>query len=433
MSNIRKSFTQQLFDFLKNTDYTLLKWDGTMEALMEEGSDLDVLIQKKDLSTIINYAKSQPEVLKYKIERKPDVIHLFLILWGGKMLQIDLLTSLQRKEIIYGSCTELLANTQKINGVKTYSKEAYFNHVVLFNFLNNSGISPKHYEKFKLMRESEKLVRSFNESYGTSFSNVESLNSFDKTQKDQILKTLKKQPKNSLLNRIGRKTTYALAALKQIIKPSGSIITFSGVDGAGKSTVLTQTAEMLENQYRKNVVVLRHRPSLFPILSALTLGKKAAEEKSMETLPRTGKKQSLFSSAIRFAYYFMDYQIGQIYIHFKYVSKGYVVLYDRYYFDFILDGRRTSIDLGTAIPKALYKFINKPSLNIFLFADAETILKRKQELSATVIEKLTAKYKALFNDFSKKHNGTYLTVNNINLNQTIEKIRFQFLNQEFAK
>ena len=89
--------------------------------------------------------------------------------------------------------------------------------------------------------------------------------------------------------------------------------------------------------------------------------------------------------------------------------------------------------LRTTLPKALYRFINKPSLNIFLFADAETILKRKQELSASVIEKLTAKYKSLFNDFSKKHNGTYLTVNNINLNQTIEKIRFQFLNNEFSK
>ena len=107
-------------------------------------------------------------------------------------------------------------------------------------------------------------------------------------------------------------------------------------------------------------------------------------------------------------------------------------MYDRYYFDFILDGRRTSIDLGTTLPKALYRFINKPTLNIFLFADAETILKRKQELSASVIEKLTAKYKSLFNDFSKKHNGTYLTVNNINLNQTIEKIRFQFLKEEFT-
>jgi len=432
MTNYRKGFTQRFFKFLEDKKYALLKWDGAMEALIEEGSDLDILVEKKDIPSIIAYAKNQPEILKTRIDYKPDVTHLFLMLWGGAVLQIDLLTSLQRKEIEYGSCTNILANTQKINGIKTYSTTAYFEHVVLFSFLNNSGISQKHFEKFNKMGGIEKLVRSFNKRFDTNFSNLEALKKFDPNQKTQIINALKNRPENCLLNRLERKATYAFATLKQILNPSGSIITFSGVDGAGKSTILTQTAKMLENQYRKNVVVLRHRPSVFPILSALTLGKKAAEKKSMATLPRTGKKQGMISSAIRFAYYFLDYQIGQIYIHCKYVSKGYVVLYDRYYFDFILDGRRTSIDLGTALPKFLYKFIYKPTLNIFLFADAETILKRKQELSASVIEKLTAKYKSLFNDFSKKHNGTYLTVNNINLNQTIEKIRFQFLNQEFS-
>jgi len=432
MTNYRKGFTQRFFKFLEDKKYALLKWDGTMEALMEEGSDLDILVEKKDIPSIIAYAKNQPETLKTRIDYKPDVTHIFLMLWGGAVLQIDLLTSLQRKEIEYGSYSNILANTQKINGIKTYSTAAYFQHIVLFSFLNNSGISQKHFEKFVLMGETGALVRGFNDSFGTNFPDFESMTKFDSTQHVKILSTLKSKPENSLVKRVSRKVNYAITALKQIIKPSGSIITFSGVDGAGKSTILTQTAEMLEKQYRKNVVVLRHRPSVFPILSALTLGKKAAEKKSMATLPRTGKKQGLISSAIRFTYYFLDYQIGQIYIHFKYVSKGYVVLYDRYYFDFILDGRRTSIDLGTALPKALYRFISKPALNIFLFADAKTILKRKQELSASVIEKLTAKYKSLFNDFSKKHNGTYLTVNNINLNQTIEKIRFQFLKEEFS-
>ena len=432
MTNYRKGFTQRFFEFLNNKKYALLKWDGTMEALTAEGSDLDILVEQKDIPSIIAFAKNQEETLKTKIIVRPEVTHLFLMLWGGTFLQIDLLTKLQRKEIEYGNHKEILNKTQKINGVKTYSTTAYFEHVVLFNYLNGKGISQKHYEKFILMGGTGTLVRGFNNRFGTNFPDFKSMTKFDESQKSKIITTLHNRPENSLVNRVSRMAKYALAAVKQIIKPSGSIITFSGVDGAGKSTVLHHIEKMLQNQYRKNVIVLRHRPSVFPILSALTLGKKAAEEKSMSTLPRTGKKQNPFSSLLRFAYYFLDYQIGQVYIYFKYVARGYVVLYDRYYFDFILDGRRTSIDLGTAFPKFLYKFIYKPTLNIFLFADAETILKRKQELSATVIEQLTTNYKSLFSDFSNNHNGTYLTVNNINLNQTIEKIRFQFLNQEFA-
>lgn len=203
------------------------------------------------------------------------------------------------------------------------------------------------------------------------------------------------------------------------------IITFSGVDGAGKTTILTKVKELLENKYKKEVVVIRHRPSILPILSAIKHGKKEAEKKTMEVLPRTGKNKSSLSSFIRFSYYLVDYIFGQFILYFKYTRKGTIIIYDRYYFDFINDARRTNIDLKEDFLKFFYKFVFKPKLNIFLYASPEVILSRKQEMDEKSIIELTDKYKSLFNEFNNKYNQEYLAIENIDIDETMTIIENQ--------
>lgn len=204
------------------------------------------------------------------------------------------------------------------------------------------------------------------------------------------------------------------------------IITFSGVDGAGKTTILTKVKEILETKYNKEVVVIRHRPSILPILSAIKHGKAEAEKKTMKVLPRTGKNKSKISSFIRFFYYLLDYIYGQWIVHFKHTSKGKIIIYDRYYFDFINDSRRTNIDLNNSFMKFFYKFVFKPRLNIFLYAPADVILSRKQEMDKESIEDLTAKYKNLFDEFSEKYDQKYLSIENLDLEKTLEIIENEF-------
>lgn len=201
------------------------------------------------------------------------------------------------------------------------------------------------------------------------------------------------------------------------------IITFSGVDGAGKTTILTKVKELIEDKYKKEVVVLRHRPSILPILSAIKHGKKEAEKKTMEVLPRTGKNKSKLSSFIRFSYYLVDYMVGQWINYFKYTAKGKIIIYDRYYFDFINDGRRSNIHFPPSLIKFGYHFLLKPELNFFLYADAHTILSRKQELNKETIETLTTNYRDLFDDFENKYKASsYKSINNEELQDTISYI-----------
>jgi thymidylate kinase len=103
--------------------------------------------------------------------------------------------------------------------------------------------------------------------------------------------------------------------------------------------------------------------------------------------------------------------------------RGYTVLYDRYYFDFIIDSRRSNIVLPKGFMKWCYHFIFKPQVNVFLFASPEIIRSRKQELSQEDITSLTTEYTQLFNELGKSGSKQqYLVINNINLDDTIRRV-----------
>ena len=216
---------------------------------------------------------------------------------------------------------------------------------------------------------------------------------------------------------------YLTDVFRDMIHNRGIVVTFSGVDGAGKSTLLESVRDNLQMKYRQRVKVLRHRPSLLPILSSIHYGKKRAEIRTTNQLPRQGSNTSKLSSLIRFLYYYLDYLFGQFYIYFKYTLRGYIVLYDRYYFDFIIDSKRSNIVLPKSFLRLFYYFLFKPNVNVFLYAAPEIILSRKRELSSNDIQNLTAEYKALFEDFSKSgRKQQYMVINNTDLNHTLDLV-----------
>ena len=103
------------------------------------------------------------------------------------------------------------------------------------------------------------------------------------------------------------------------------------------------------------------------------------------------------------------------------------MIYDRYYFDFIVDSKRSNIEIPQSIPTFLYRFVNHPKLNLFLYAKPEMILERKKELDATSISELTKNYKSLFNSLkSKSQSSHYIPIENINKEETLDFVFKQY-------
>lgn len=157
---------------------------------------------------------------------------------------------------------------------------------------------------------------------------------------------------------------------------------------------------------------------------------KKAQESFENTLPHSGTNKSLVSSLIRFMYYYADYFFGQFIIFIKYTIRGYVVIYDRYYFDFIEDSKRSNLVLSKKMAFLGYKLLLKPKFNFFLFADSEIILSRKKELDEKVINELTTNYRILFSKLDKTSNTTiYKTIENKEIDQTLHIVLQTLINR----
>ncbi len=425
-SVLRKRFIEELFYFLSSYEdkYVWLKAVVPHPTEITTCSDLDLLVKKDFLPSVRNFCITHHLVAFSNFKAFSHCTYLELFFEDGGFLQIDLLTGLVRKEFRYLTNDYVFSNRTKINGVSVCQPQVMLEHVMLFNFLNGSGIPFKYVRFFSHFNDREQVnfFNFINKKYGTDFCSIQSMTVFKAHRLAAIRSTLRAQKQNSLLAQAGNGLAWLLDTAISPFTNYGKIITFSGVDGAGKSTILGDLKEVLKNKYRKKVVMLRHRPSILPILSAWTHGKQNAEAKAAATLPRQGKNHSKLSSIIRFAYYYTDYLLGQWVVWAKYLLRGYVVLYDRYYFDFIADGRRSNIALGEALPKWLYHFVWKPDLNVFLYAHPVHIRKRKQELSEEAISELTHRYLKLFEAFAQKHAGKYLPVENMNRQATLETI-----------
>jgi thymidylate kinase len=409
----RSLLISDVFDVLLHKDYAAINFPDITPGELSEFSDIDLCLSKDEVPKMVGFLKNHPLCKKIQFNHKSFMTTAQIFLKDGSSLSLDLIWKFKRKSLVILNAAQIrAASIQNIFGIKQMAPEDVAVYLGLFYTLNSAKI-PQRYQHFvehlpkRKTRISEILQAEFKDNH---------------VLKASLVAYLKQQKENQYINRIINSFQYFLDSLRVVVFSKGLVITFSGVDGAGKSTVIEKVKIDIEKKLRKRVVVLRHRPSVLPILSAWTKGKKKAEQDAANTLPRQGKNQGKMNSLFRFTYYYSDYLFGQFHIYLKYILRGYVVLYDRYYFDFINDGKRSNIQLPKKIILAGYSLLLKPDLNFFLYAPADIILGRKQELDKETIISLTYDYLQLFQKLSNSSSKVYLGIENIDLDNTIDLI-----------
>ncbi|TRX39484.1 hypothetical protein [Flavobacterium restrictum] len=403
----RELLIMDVFDSLQNQEYAGLKVGNYYPEKLPENADIDLIVTQKTSKNLMNYIQNHALVANSTFCKKSFMNSVLVFLTDGSFLALDLITQLKVKNLEIGDAKAILANSFRNNhGVKNASESDTARFIALFYTLNGAKIPAKYLALQTCIQNS-----------------TAPLDVVLQKSPKEVLHFIKKTKPNRAMNFIKNTLNYGIDTLKDSSNNRGFSITFSGVDGAGKSTVIENIAVIIEKRLRKKVVVLRHRPSVLPILSVWTKGKQKAHQDAVESLPRQGQNQSLLSSLLRFSYYYLDYLLGQFVVYFKHILRGDVVLYDRYYFDFINDSKRSNIVLPKNISVFGYRFLLKPKFNFFLFADAAIILKRKQELSKITIEKLTQEYQLLFESLQSQTTSTvYTSINNVELELTLQQI-----------
>ncbi|MFY8034918.1 MAG: hypothetical protein ACOVMN_10395, partial [Flexibacteraceae bacterium] len=243
----RTHWINAFFEWLPNrVQYAWLKPTTEHPSLISDFADIDLAINSDSLPAVLSFISEHKMVKSVKRISFSDRTAINLMFTDGSRLNLDLLTAFRYKGNAYLSVQDLLnsaitnsASIQIANPVYDWAyKSAFYS-------LNNAAIPARHCtwlqlpeaEQALLVSEAERLLN-FN------FTNIEEITSH---------KTLVKAWNNAVhksrnpLANLQAKARYFSDIAKQIIKPRGAIITLSGVDGAGKSTILELIEKQLEN------------------------------------------------------------------------------------------------------------------------------------------------------------------------------------------
>lgn len=392
----RELLIMDIFDSLHEIHYATLKFHNQEPEKLSLNSDIDMLMSSQNADNLIRFLKRNSLAERVVVSRKSFMYRVRVITNDKQILNLDLILKIQWKGLEFMKVNKMIKRSVLNEfGVKTAYDTDTAKYLHYFYTLNGSEV-PERYKDFTEKNIPEHKLSKISEH----------INQLKMSTKQRLLFL-----KNTL--------TY----IKDTFSEKGFVMTFSGVDGAGKSTVISEISDLIEKRYRRPVKILRHRPSLLPILSVWIKGKEKAHQDVVNTLPRQGNNNNTLYSFARFCYYYTDYMIGQFIIYLKYIMRGKIVLYDRYYFDFIADARRSNINLPKSVAESGYFFLMKPKLNFFLYASPEKILSRKKELSYQSVCDLNAEYNKLFSKLGKQNNSAkYIAIENNDLNDTLDII-----------
>lgn len=190
------------------------------------------------------------------------------------------------------------------------------------------------------------------------------------------------------------------------------LITFSGLDGAGKSTLIEFLSAALERQQRP-VTVLRmnDQVGVYAYLRGLRdwiLGNRAHVVPPGTPDPRALKKPApaglkgrlarlraaiLWNEPVRRLFYPIDLLIFCVYRAYLEKARGRVLIMDRYFYD-------TLVDVGGARRRFWVRFLEgitpMPTLPIFLDVSPEESHRRKGEFSVEYLRRRYQAYEQVF-------------------------------------
>jgi thymidylate kinase len=416
-SQYRKLLLRDLFSSIRTQQYAWMKACSKQPWEISEWSDIDLCCSPQT-STHIGRILKQHHAVKYvKHTRYFHRTVLTVVLINGDILSIDCIHRFKRRALEYLDADTVVENAlTNDSGIKYASPGDDLKYIWLFNVLNGATMNTYYRLYFisKLAVYHTELSASARTLGASDFVSLMKGASVKST-----LSFVSQMPFNKGIRSFTNHLAYAADSLRAWFVSPGFTVTFSGIDGAGKSTVIEIMKERIARRTRRRVVVLRHRPSILPILSVWRYGRENAHRKAAESLPTTVAASGVWSSLFRFAYYYTDYFLGQFYVFFRHILRGEVVIYDRYYFDIINNPERSNLELPSQFTRLLYAFLLKPRYNFFLYAPVDVIYARKQELSKGIMQTVMNRYLGFFSKASVYAPKRYVSVQNTDLRQTI--------------
>jgi thymidylate kinase len=381
--------------------------------------DLDLLIRQRDLNKAIEVLRmvSTSHGSDWYLHRSWKSIDAFTFFWTSEKeiekasLKVDLLINYENKGRLFLSSEEIIENSLQFKDfrVPCLMHEAFID---LLKPLLSGGIIKKKYVP-KIKKALEQTPVQFGQLLARHFTSrvAKQIVKFLSADMIKDVERLRKKMdrRSYIIAFLRHPISFSLnfgAHIKNEIKRRISVqnvsIALIGPDGTGKSTIIESLVKMIPlitKSDTSNVHVFHFRPQMLPnIRQVVTLGRM---EESYEnfTRPHRAIPSGFTASLFRLFYYLVDYIIGYFIRVRPLLSQYKIVIFDRYFYDFIVDPARSRVKLPKFIPMFLMKLVPKPILCVYLDNDVETILQRKQELPPDELSRQLREYRELVAKF----------------------------------
>jgi thymidylate kinase len=201
---------------------------------------------------------------------------------------------------------------------------------------------------------------------------------------------------NRLVTNVFTKVIY----LKRLLKQPGYTMAFLGTDGAGKSTIIENIRPILNEAFHNGIYYEHLRPNMIPSIAKLFRKNEILDGPVIN--PHAKNKSGLLGSLLRWNYYLIDYTLGYFFKIFpRKAFRSCVWIFDRYYYDYLIDKRRTRVNLPSWLLKMGKLIIPEPDIIICLGAEPNIIYKRKPELSIQEVNRQVKELKMFCNSNNK--------------------------------
>jgi thymidylate kinase len=183
----------------------------------------------------------------------------------------------------------------------------------------------------------------------------------------------------------------------RITQPTGVVICLLGPDGSGKSTIGHLIKKEIAPVFRGHSYI-HLKPNL--------LRQSNSKKRKPVTDPHGGKNRNIFTSTLKLLYFIFDYILGYWIKIYPLKATSHLILFDRYYYDLLIDPKRFRYGGFKWLAHLSKKVIPEPDITILFDATAEVLQSRKQEVSF----KETVRQRKEYLEFTKRLNKTVLII-----------------------
>ena len=185
---------------------------------------------------------------------------------------------------------------------------------------------------------------------------------------------------------------------------SSIIVSFMGVDGSGKSTLIELLRKKLKNKFRK-IKYIHLRPYLILL-----------DKSTVQTNPHKSKKTwPILLNFFRILYWLIIYRF------FFYLfgnNSNQLIIFDRYAHDLMIDPIRYKFNLPINIAKFILDLFPNPNLWIVVNAPIKVLEKRKKELPTKELKRQIRTYL----NFAKQRKNLIIINTNRSVKDSLSRI-----------